>query len=130
MRRHAERLLKRSAEMVRTEARELSEGAERDLVCDVLLDIVRDGTFLPTGKPTPDRRLDTRHGRMKTHEFMGEHDSERFTIEPIDGLGTFDESLQPDRDIPQPCVLEEQPGATDTLACPASGSRGSIAGSK
>jgi hypothetical protein len=89
MRRHAERLLERSAEMVRTEARELSEGRERDLICDVLLDVVRDGAFLPAGKPTPDRRLDTRHGRTETYEFMGEHDSKRFAIEPIDRLGTF-----------------------------------------
>jgi hypothetical protein len=43
MRRHAERLLERSAEMIRTEARELSEGGEGDLICNMLLDIVRDG---------------------------------------------------------------------------------------
>ena len=64
----------------------MGEGGERDLVGDMLLDIARDGALLPAGEPTPGRRLDARHRRTKTHEFMGKHDSKRFTIETVDGI--------------------------------------------
>ena len=108
MRRHAERLLERPAEMVRAQASVLGEGGERDLVGDMLLDIARGGALLPASEATSDWNLDASPTRTKTHKFMGEHDAERFAIEPIDGLGTFDQGLQLDRDVPQPLVFEEQ----------------------
>src|ERR1700751_5172532 len=41
---------------------------------------------------------------------MGAHDSQRFTIGWIDGPGSFDQGLEPDRDVPPPRVFEEQSG--------------------
>ena len=50
---------------------------------------------------------------------MGEHESkEEFAIEAIDRFGTFDQGLQPDRDVPQPRVLEEQSGGYRHVGMP------------
>ena len=49
---------------------------------------------------------------------MSEHDSMRFAIEPIDRLGTFDQGFQPDRDVPQPRILEEQSGGQRHVGMP------------
>ena len=107
--RHAERLLERSTEVIRTQTGELGESGKRDLICEVLFDIARDGSLLPTGKSASHWSRDTRRTLTEMHEFMRQDNAESFAIAPIIGLGALDQRLQLDRCVPQAVVFEEQP---------------------
>ena len=108
VRRHAERLLERPAEMVGAQPRELGQGRKRDLLREVILDVGRDGALLPGREPAPDRGSATAAALIEAHELMRQHGAEGFAIEPIVLLRVFDQGLELDGHVPQGGVFEEQ----------------------
>src|SRR5258708_22166371 len=83
----------------------------------MLLDMCCDDSLLPSGEPTSDRAGAT-HTRIETRELVRQDGPESFAIGPIIFPGIFDQGLQPDRDVPQRRVFEEQSrgGAPGTKA--------------
>ena len=68
-----ERLFEGAAEVEGAEARDLGKSAKRNLVGNVLLDVVCDGTLLPAGESTLEGCA--RCTKANPHEFVGEHNT-------------------------------------------------------
>ena len=130
VRRYAERLLERPAEIVRTQANKLRESPERYLLGEVLLDVGRNRPLLPGSEAAPSGRSDAWGPGVETHEFMCQDGAESFEIGAAVGACTLDQPLELERRVPQCGVLEEQPRHEDAGAVPVSGCVGILAGSK
>ncbi len=109
MRRQAEGLLERTAEIVGAQPHETRQRRERNVVGEMLLDIARGNSLLPRREPAARRRLPARCVGAEAHDLMRQYDTECVEIRAIVGGCSFDETLQLERSAPQRLILEQQP---------------------
>jgi hypothetical protein len=79
MRRHAERLLERPRKMVTAQLCDLCELLQPDFLVEVILDVIGNPLFLPTGEPASKCRCGGSTA-MQLDEFVGEHVTQRLGI--------------------------------------------------
>src|ERR1700736_3263343 len=110
MRRHAEGLLERPAEIIGTQTNESREGLERDLLGEVLLDKGVDDPLLPAGETAArGSRFDPASARIDAHQLVRQHDTKSFEIGPIVRARALEQLHQLERSIPERGILKEQP---------------------
>ena len=100
VRRHPEGLLKRAAEIIRTQTNETRERGERYLFGEMFLDIGGDDPLLPAGEAAPHRSFNRTDPGIEAHELVRQDDTMGLEIESIVGAGTLDLLAQLDRRIP------------------------------
>src|SRR6476659_3061622 len=109
MRRHSERLLEGTAEIVRAQADELREGRQRYLLGKMFLDVGGDRALLPSGKSATGGSLDAWSPGIETPKLMREDGAEGFAVAPVVGPAV-DQCRQLERRFPQRAIFEEQAG--------------------
>src|SRR5262249_40831174 len=82
VRRHAERLLECTRKMVGAELCQLSQRQKRNLVGEVLFDILRQLLLLPVREPSARVRRERRGILVHARELMRQDDAQRFDIGP------------------------------------------------
>ena len=109
MRRHAERLLEGPAEIMRAEARQPRQGAERYRLGKMILDIAGDRALLPGREPAAHARLGGCRPAVEAQQLMRQDDAESVEIRAALGAGLLDQPRELERGVGQVGILEEQP---------------------
>src|ERR1700687_1299052 len=94
--------------MVRAQLRERSEGRERDVVGDMLLDIGGQPLLLPGCKAATIDRLAACSATVDVNEFVRQHDAERFGVLPEHRSRVLDLRLELKSGVPEIAIVKEQ----------------------
>src|SRR5712672_1521589 len=108
VRRDAEGALERAAEMVRAKPCQLGHRRERDVIGNMLLDIVRHTLLLPVREAATADGPAVCSVAVDPYELVRQHDTERFGVLARHRARVFDQRLELESGLPECAIVKEQ----------------------
>src|SRR5262245_6392768 len=96
-------------EMVRAQANERRQRGEGNVLGKMLLQIFRHALLLPSRQSAVNDGIRPHRAVVDAHKLVQQHETERFGIGALGGLGAFHLGFELHRGLPEITVEEEQP---------------------